>query len=175
MATRRAGTRPQKTARQQPQADRGLFRETAGSWLEGPPRTARSGYPGDRIGLPQTGRGAIAGQGAKLGAFLVDIVIAGIIGFLATTPHTQHEQYYTNLISDGIFVLLTAALLSMSGRTLGMRMLGLQVVRLDGRTMGWRSLPRQVLCALLIPAIITDRDHRGLHDKAVATAVVRVS
>ncbi|MGH3745593.1 MAG: RDD family protein [Mycobacteriales bacterium] len=175
MATKRAGTKPPKTVRQQRPADRGLFREAAGSWLEGPPRTARSGYPGDRIGLPESGRGSIAGQGAKLGAFVIDIVIAGVIGFLVTTPHTQHEQYYTNLISDGIFVVVTAVLLALSGRTLGMRVLGLQVVRLDGRTMGWRSVPRQVLCALLIPAIVTDRDHRGLHDKAVATAVVRVS
>lgn len=175
MATKRAGTRPAKPVRQQQPADRGLFREAAGTWLEGPPRADRGGHPGDRLGLPETGRGSIAGQGAKLGAFVIDIVIAGIIGFLATTPHSQHEQYYTNLISDGIFVVLTTLLLAMSGRTLGMRALGLQVVRLDGHTMGWRSLPRQVLCALLVPALITDRDHRGLHDKAVGTAVVRVS
>ncbi len=175
MATKRAGTRPVKTVRQQPPTTRSLFREAAGTWLEGPPRTDRVGHPGDRLGLPQAGRGSIAGQGAKLAAFVLDIVVAGIIGFVATTPHTQHQQYYTNLISDGIFVVLTAVLLALSGRTLGMRALGLQVVRLDGRTMGWRALPRQVLCALLVPALITDRDHRGLHDKAVGTAVVRVS
>ncbi|HEX7355018.1 MAG TPA: RDD family protein [Mycobacteriales bacterium] len=175
MASKRVSTKPPRQARQQPPSGRSLLRETAGTWLEGPPRQARSGYPGDRLGLPQTGRGSVASQGAKLGAFVIDIVIAGIIGFLATTPHTQHEQYYTNLISDGIFVVLTAVFLSLSGRTLGMRVVGLQVVRLDGRTMGWRSLPRQVLCALLVPALITDRDHRGLHDKAVGTAVVRVA
>jgi hypothetical protein len=173
VANKRTGTKPQKTVRQQP-SSRGLLKEAAGSWLEGPPRVARAGYPGDRIGLPQSGRGSIAGQGAKLGAFVIDIVVAGIIGFVATTPHSQHDQYVTNLISDGVFVLVTAVFLTMSGRTLGMRALGVQVVRLDGRRMGWRSLPRQVLCALLIPALVTDRDHRGLHDKAVSTAVVRV-
>lgn len=174
MANKRSGTKPRRTVRQQPPSSRGLLKETAGSWLEGPPRAARTGYPGDRIGLPESGRGSIAGQGAKLGAFVVDIVIAGIIGFVATTPHSQHDQFVTNLVSDGVFVVVTAALLALTGRTLGMRALGLQVVRLDGRTMGWRALPRQLLCALLVPALITDRDHRGLHDKAVSTAVVRV-
>ncbi|HEY5335556.1 MAG TPA: RDD family protein [Mycobacteriales bacterium] len=174
MANKRTSAKPRKPARQQPPSDRGLLKEAAGSWLEGPPRAARTGYPGDRVGLPESGRGSVAGQGAKLGAFVIDIVIAGIIGFVATTPHSQHDQYVTNLVSDGIFVLVTAALLTLSGRTLGMRVLGLQVVRLDGRRVGWRSLPRQLLCALLIPALITDRDHRGLHDKVVSTAVVLV-
>lgn len=174
MATKQPGAKPRKPVRQRPASGRGLFKETAGTWLEGPPRPAGAGYPGDRLGLPELGRGSIAGQGAKLGAFVVDLVVAAIIAFVATTPHSSHEQYVTNLISDGVFVLVTAVLLTASGRTLGMRALGLQVVRLDGRTMGWRSLPRQVLCALLVPALIVDRDHRGLHDKAVATAVVRV-
>lgn len=174
MANKHPTAKPRKPVQQPPSSQRGLLKEAAGSWLEGPPRAARAGYPGDRVGLPESGRGSIAGQGAKLGAFVIDIVIAGIIAFVATTPHSQHDQYVTNLVSDGIFVVVTAALLTLSGRTLGMRALGLQVVRLDGRTVGWRSLPRQLLCALLIPALITDRDHRGLHDKAVSTAVVRL-
>lgn len=174
MASKRAGTKPRRTVRQQPPAGRGLLRETAGTWLEGPPRPARTGHPGDRLGLPEAGRGSVASQAAKLGAFVVDIVVAEIIAVLVFTPHSSHDQYVTNLLSDGVFVVVTALLLAMSGRTLGMRAFGLQVVRLDGRTMRWRSVPRQVLCALLVPALIVDRDRRGLHDKAAGTVVVNV-
>lgn len=174
MASKRAGTKPTRTVRQQPPTDRGLLRQAAGTWLEGPPRQTRAGYAGDRLGLPQTGRGSVAGQAAKLGAFVVDIVVAEIIAVLLFTPHSAHDQYVTNLVSDGVFVVVTALLLALSGRTLGMRVFGLQVVRFDGQTMRWRSLPRQVLCALLVPALIVDRDRRGLHDKAAGTVVVNV-
>jgi uncharacterized RDD family membrane protein YckC len=56
-----------------------------------------------------------------------------------------------------------------------MRALKLRVIRLrDGRP---PSLPaavlRGILVILTIPALIADRDGRGLHDKAVGTAVVR--
>jgi len=37
----------------------------------------------------------------------------------------------------------------------------------------WRAFVRTLLLVLIIPAVITDRDQRGLHDRIVATAVVR--
>jgi uncharacterized RDD family membrane protein YckC len=56
-----------------------------------------------------------------------------------------------------------------------MRLLGLRVVRLGagGRLGLLRAILRFALLCLLIPAVITDRDGRGLHDKAAGTAVVR--
>ncbi len=144
------------------------------SWLDGPPGRA-SGYPGDRLGLPQRGRGSVGGQGEKLGAFLIDLIVAGVVTFLAVRPHSEHSYQVENAIADAVFVFLTAAALSLSGRTIGMRFLGLQVVRLDGRRMGWRSLPRQILVGLLVPAIIVNRDRRGLHDQWLRTMVVHVA
>ena len=143
------------------------------SWLDGPPGRT-SGYPGDRIGLPQTGRGSVAGQGEKLGAFLLDLIVAGVVAFLAVRPHSQQSYQIENAIADGVFVLLTAGGLVLSGRTIGMRLLNLQVVRLDGKRMGWRSLPRQILVGLLVPAIIVNKDRRGLHDQWLRTTVVHV-
>jgi uncharacterized RDD family membrane protein YckC len=37
----------------------------------------------------------------------------------------------------------------------------------------WRALLRTFLLVLLIPAVIWDRDGRGLHDRLTDTAVVR--
>ena len=53
--------------------------------------------------------------------------------------------------------------------------LGLVVIPLDGRDhvgLG-RALTRNLLIVLVIPALFTDADHRGLHDLASKTAVVR--
>jgi uncharacterized RDD family membrane protein YckC len=144
------------------------------SWLDGPPGRS-SGYPGDRLGYPQSGRGSVGGMGEKLGAFLIDLVVAGVVSFVAVRPHSVHSYQIENAIADAVFVLLTAGGLALSGRTIGMRVLGLQVVRLDGRRMGWRSLPRQILCGLLVPAVIVNKDRRGLHDQWLRTAVVHVA
>lgn len=178
MARARSGARPARPARpvrQQPPSEPARNQPLPKrSWLDGPPPRL-AGYPGDRLGLRETGRGSVASQGAKLGAFLLDLVVAGVLGFVAVRPHTPHDFQISNAVADGAFVLLTAALLATSGRTLGMRTLGLQVVRLDGRRMGWRALPRQILVGLLVPAIIVNRDRRGLHDLWLRTVVVNVS
>jgi uncharacterized RDD family membrane protein YckC len=52
--------------------------------------------------------------------------------------------------------------------------LGLRVVRVDGHPVGplW-ALVRTVLLLTVVPALLWDRDYRGLHDKAADTVVVR--
>ena len=56
----------------------------------------------------------------------------------------------------------------------GQRVRGLRVVRLDGRPVGLlRAALRTAAALLLVPALIWDRDGRGLHDKAAGTVVVR--
>ena len=61
------------------------------------------------------------------------------------------------------------------GRTLGMNLFGLRVARTDGdvRVDPVRAVIRTVLLAVLIPALIWDRDRRGLHDRFTDTVVVR--
>jgi uncharacterized RDD family membrane protein YckC len=56
----------------------------------------------------------------------------------------------------------------------GKRVLGIRVVRLDGRPvgLGW-ALVRTILLLFVVPALITDRDLRGLHDRAANTIVIR--
>jgi uncharacterized RDD family membrane protein YckC len=60
------------------------------------------------------------------------------------------------------------------GETPGMRVFRLHVIRLDsGRPLGLvGAVLRTVLLVLLVPALITDRDRRGLHDKLVSAVVV---
>jgi uncharacterized RDD family membrane protein YckC len=61
------------------------------------------------------------------------------------------------------------------GASAGQFLRGLRVVRLDGRPPGLlRSVLRTALLLLLIPAVIWDRDGRGLHDKVAGTLLVLV-
>src|SRR5699024_3889783 len=61
------------------------------------------------------------------------------------------------------------------GHTIGHRIMGLHVVRLDhNRMVGiWRALLRAVLVCLVIPAGVWDADGRGLHDRLSGTAIIR--
>ncbi|MEO9108985.1 MAG: RDD family protein, partial [Jatrophihabitantaceae bacterium] len=61
------------------------------------------------------------------------------------------------------------------GRTLGMNLFGLRVIRVDRAVAvdPVRAIVRTGLLFLLLPAVIWDKDGRGLHDRASNTAVVR--
>lgn len=143
-----------------------MDRRALGSWLEGPsvPREAL-GRPGERLGLPGEGPGSVAGFGPRLVAFLLDALLCDLIAY----GLLRDLRWVTPVFAVEVFVL-TATL----GASAGQRVRGLRVARLDGRPVGlWRALVRTALLCLLVPALIWDRDRRGLHDKAVGTVVVR--
>jgi uncharacterized RDD family membrane protein YckC len=146
-----------------------------GSWLSGPRSLAESqgvdfGYRGQRLGLPEEGRGSVASFGRRLGATFVDWMIAQVIarGLL------DAEGHRLSLVTLGIFALMNVLLVSTVGSGIGGRLFGIRVARLDGRPPPpGPVLIRTVLIAVVIPALIWDRDTRGLHDKAINAVVVR--
>ena len=145
-----------------------LSREDVASWLEGP-RARRpaepGGYAGQRLGLPERGRGSVAGFGARIVAYLIDSVACTVIAY-----GLLRDQRFTL----PVFVLEVAALTWLASGSAGQLAFGLRIVRLDGTPVGLpRALLRTALLALLVPAVIWDRDGRGLHDKAAGTVVVR--
>jgi uncharacterized RDD family membrane protein YckC len=73
-----------------------------------------------------------------------------------------------------VFAVQDCLLTALTGFTLGKRMLRLRVVRLDARPVGLWALPRTVLLMLVVPALMMDRDLRGLQDKAAGTVVINL-
>ncbi|WP_431678227.1 RDD family protein [Kitasatospora sp. KL5] len=152
-------------------------RDALGSWLDGPKAAAEKmgaefGYRGERLGLPKEGPGSVAGPGRRLGALFVDGWLCSLVayGLLA-----GGDQGSANLWTTPLFYLVTVLLLTTSGTTVGKRLFGLRVVRLDGaRASIPQVLLRTLLLCLVVPAAIWDRDTRGLHDKAVGCVEVRI-
>jgi uncharacterized RDD family membrane protein YckC len=142
-----------------------------GSWLQGPRAAAEAagvdlGYPGERLGLPQHGRGSIAGWGARIVAFAIDAIMCNLIAVVIL----RDPVWVTP-----IFALETFLLVGTLGASAGQLLRRLRIVRLDGKPVGlWRALIRTLLVCLLIPPLIWDRDGRGLHDRAVGTVIVHV-
>lgn len=147
---------------------------TLGGWLEGP-RLPRTEPPGARLGRPESGPGSVAGFGPRLGAFLLDAIVANL---LVGVPYLFGVRYSTDgrgLAILAAFLIEEFVLVAFAGQTLGMRALGLKVVRVSGG--GRQRWPwimfRTLLLGMLVPAVIWDRDGRGMHDRAAGTVVVR--
>jgi uncharacterized RDD family membrane protein YckC len=134
-------------------------------------------YRGARLGLPEQGPGSLATTGQRLGAFLVDAIASGLVAALfvqfahgrGAVGHLPGSWSLIPFVLDYIVGTLVA------GRTLGMYLFGLRLVRVDrvAAVDPGRAVARTALLIILLPAVIWDRDGRGLHDRLTDTAVVR--
>jgi uncharacterized RDD family membrane protein YckC len=139
--------------------------------------SAPQAYRGARLGLPEQGPGSLATTGQRLGAFLVDAIASGLVAALfvqlahgrGAVGHLPGSWSLIPLSLDYLVGTLVA------GRTLGMYLFGLRLVRVDrvAAVDPGRAVVRTALLFMLLPAVIWDRDGRGLHDRLTDTAVVR--
>ncbi|TRW88229.1 RDD family protein [Mycolicibacterium sp. 018/SC-01/001] len=144
-----------------------------GSWLSGPGAPEPGTYPGERLGLPKSGPGSIARFGRRIAALIVDWLIA--LGLAALVVALGSLDLQVQTVQLVVWFVLGVASVRLFGFSPGQLALGLKVVPVDGRLhVGTgRALGRGVLITLVIPALFTDSDLRGLHDLATKTAVVR--
>jgi len=129
-------------------------------------------WPGERLGLPESGPRSIARPGRRIAALAIDWALASALSlaFFATGPW-QTDGFVTLALFAGIQLLF---LLVVNGG-IGHLILGMRVVPLaPGRLAPWRALVRTLLVSLFVPAVIMDADQRGLHDRLAGTVLVRV-
>ena len=122
---------------------------------------------------------SVAPMGRRLLALIVDWLLCYLIAssivrhsvFTVTDARYQDAQWAALLL----FVVEVYLLTSISGLTVGKRLLGIRTIRTDGSVPGfkWAAL-RTALLLCVIPACLSDRDLRGLHDRAADTIVVRI-
>src|SRR5258708_25150998 len=93
-------------------------RRWAGSWLSGvAPDGDKTSYPGQQLGLPESGPGSVAGVGRPLGALLIDWLLCAIIAVALF-----HSLYLT----FAVFAVENYLLIALTGFTAGKRGLGLR-------------------------------------------------
>lgn len=130
-------------------------------------------WPGQALGLPKEGSGALASVMRRTGGVLIDWLLAMLIANIIAN--------FTSALGGPAF--LGYAVWAVMGivcgwifaRTPGMLVLGMGVARLDepGASVGfWRAAVRTLLTGVLFPAAMVDADGRGLHDRATGTAVI---
>ncbi|WP_433888940.1 RDD family protein [Streptomyces sp. CA-111067] len=152
-------------------------RDAIGSWLSGPRAAVEQmggelGYRGERLGLPEEGPGSVAPVGRRVIAIFIDWILCVLIAYGLIAHRDYNSSNTWALAVFGVVSLLT---ISLVGSTPGKRLMRLRVVRLDGgRLSPLAVLIRTVLLLIVIPAVVWDRDTRGLHDKAANAVQVRI-
>ncbi|MBL1074388.1 RDD family protein [Nocardia sp. 2] len=168
-----------------------------GSWLSGP--NAESGspepgdYPGKDLGLPKSGPGALASMFRRIIALMLDWFMSIGIAALIVRPNadellakmtipegTQPPSGFTlvmgSLSTPTLLVWFALGVISVTlfGFTPGQYFLRMRVGRVDADApVGFvRALGRQVILLFVIPALFSDADGRGMHDRATGTALV---
>lgn len=131
-----------------------------------PDELSPGSYPGERLGLPESGSGSIAKLGRRVLAIIIDWGAAVLISIAFFSYNA-----WANIL---IFVIVQIVFIATIGGSPGHRILGMTVQRVTGGWTGvWRPVVRSLLLALVIPAVIWDADNRGLHDKAAGTVLLR--
>lgn len=138
---------------------------------------AVNAYPGERLGLPNTGTGSIARPGRRIGALVIDYLAATIIAtaFLGFDQFALPSEAGLSQFGPlAVFAVLQILFIPTAGGSPGHRILGMRVVRLHGGWVGlWRPIVRTLLLVVVIPAVIWDSDQRGLHDKLPGLVLIR--
>lgn len=128
---------------------------------------APSQYPGERLGLPQTGRGSVARPGRRLLGLAIDWALA----VLPSVAFFAYNSWATLII----FVVLQIVFIPTIGGSIGHWVVGLRLIPLAPGWVGvWRPIVRSVLLGIVIPALVWDSDQRGFHDKVAGTVLVLV-
>lgn len=112
----------------------------------------------------------MASTGARVGAFVIDIVLSALVAWWITAPDAPRN---TSLL---VWAAMTMVAVALFGITPGQAALGIRVVPFAaGRSfVGLWAIPRTVLIFLIVPPLIIDANGRGLHDRLCRTVVLRI-
>ena len=103
-----------------------------------------SAFPGERLGLPESGVRSVARVGRRITALVIFAIMQLV--FIPTIGG------------------------SIGHRLCGMRLMPLT----GGWVGLWRPVVRTVLLCVVVPALVWDSDQRGFHDKVAGTVLLRV-
>jgi uncharacterized RDD family membrane protein YckC len=144
---------------------------------------------GTRAVRPVTSQGHYAGSVSRFLAYAIDVTassavfalaLAGISYVVSVVTGRDVSWSKENIVVAIIFVAWEFAYFgyswAASGKTFGMAVLGVRVVRADGTAAGPRNAVLRTLSFLLLglgfAGILVQREHRALHDLIAGTAVV---
>ena len=131
-------------------------------------------YPGESIGLPEKGPGSLATWRARIGAMIGDWAASMIVAIGLFGMDVMTGSGWKSFMIMAVYFVEASVLTALTGASFGQLIARIGIVRLDGGPLGWwRPFTRTLLLCLVIPAVIWDKDQRGMHDRLSSTVLVR--
>jgi uncharacterized RDD family membrane protein YckC len=131
-------------------------------------------YPGERLGLPPEGAGAVAGWVRRFVALFIDWLASRLVAGLVLGSSVWSGRGLEQLSVFAFFILEATLLTALLGGSFGQLVVRVAVVHPGGRPLSiLQALVRTVLICLVIPPLVFNRDNRGLHDLVADSIVVR--
>ena len=136
--------------------------------------SAGPSYAGARLGLPEHGRGSVAGWGRRILALFVDWFASIFVAGAIVGPGVLSSRGWEAWVPMLVFLVECTLLVPLAGGSFGQLLTRVAVVRLDRRPVNLLfSLLRALLVCLVVPPVIYNRDRRGLHDLVAGTVTIR--
>ncbi|HWC23807.1 MAG TPA: RDD family protein [Flexivirga sp.] len=129
-------------------------------------------HAGATLGMPAAGPGSMARLGPRIVAVIIDWLVCSVIaaGFFGY----EFGGGGTSWAPLAVFFVENVLLVGTLGSTLGHRIMGMHVAKVSGAPAGpLGALIRSVLLCIFVPAVIWDKDGRGLHDRFAGTVLRR--
>lgn len=142
-------------------------RKDFSSWLEGPPQLNTQQWPGEQLGRPERGPGSIGRFPRRLLAICLDWGLSMLLSYWLFK--------FNDLATLGLFFVGQVLGVGLTGHTIGHRVFGMQVQSMEGKAVNiLQGLIRSALLCLFVPALVIDKDQRGLHDRLAKSVLVNI-
>lgn len=133
---------------------------------------AEQSYPGAALGLPESGRGSLAGWGQRVTALVLDWAASMTVAVLLFGTGVLTGGGWKAWMVLAVFFVESAVLGGLLGSSFGQVIIRIRVFSLDGRPLGWwRAILRAAMICLVVPTVVVGPDRRALNDLMLGTFV----
>lgn len=135
--------------------------------------TQPSDYPGFALGLPASGRGALASWRSRVSALVIDWGASMAVAVGAFGSGIFEAGNWRSWLVLTVFFVQKALLTALIGSSFGQLITGVGVTLVDGNPVGWwRAIARAAMVSVVLPAVLIGPDRRSLGDLSVGAVVV---
>ena len=141
--------------------------------MTAPATDADDRYPGESLGLPESGRGALASWRARFAALIIDWAASMALAVILFGVGVLREPGWRSGMIMTVFFVQSSVLTGLAGGSFGQILARIGVARLNGRPIGiLRAVARQAMICLVLPTIVIGAERRALNDLALGTVVI---
>ncbi len=130
-------------------------------------------YPGQSLGLPESGRGSLARWWPRIGAMVGDWAVSMVVAVALFGTGVINGAGWRSFMILAVYFAEASLLTALAGGSFGQLVARIGVVRVDRERLGWwRPVVRSALKCLVIPHIVVGAERRPLTDMMLGTVVV---